>query len=100
MTALKAALNLAYQHGLVPSDHAWRRVKRFPHTDAPRIRWLSKEHIRALDAALESPFKELAERSLLERYSELCNSDVMTSKPHRERYNSAEQSMGSNAQFI
>lgn len=74
MTALKAALNLAYQHGLVPSDHAWRRVKRFPHTDAPRIRWLSKEHIRALDAALESPFKELVQSALVTgaRYSELC----------------------------
>lgn len=74
MTALKAALNLAFQHGLVPSDHAWRRVKRFPHTDAPRIRWLSKEHIRELDACLTSPFRDLVQGALVTgaRYSELC----------------------------
>lgn len=75
MTVLKAALNLAYQHGLAESDHAWRRLKRFPNTDAPRVRWLTKEQIRALDSALIEPFRTLVHGALTTgaRYSELCN---------------------------
>ena len=35
LTYLKAALNLAWRNGLVPSDDAWRRVKPFRSVEAP-----------------------------------------------------------------
>ena len=34
MTNFKAALNLAFKHGKVPSDTAWRRVKLYRGVDA------------------------------------------------------------------
>lgn len=40
LTLLKAALNWAYTHQLVASDHAWRLLKPFRDTGAARVRFL------------------------------------------------------------
>jgi integrase len=70
---LRAALNLAYQSEHVASDHAWRKVKPFPKTDAPRQRWLTVEEAKKLLAACEGDFRKLVEAALHTgcRYGEL-----------------------------
>lgn len=73
MTTLKAALNHAFTAGRVASDLAWRRVKPFRNTDVARIRWLTREQIRSLDAHLDVNFRPLVRGAITTgaRYSEL-----------------------------
>ena len=42
LTVLKAALNKAWEDGLVPTADAWRRVKPFREVDLPKVRYLSE----------------------------------------------------------
>jgi integrase len=72
-TVLRATLNLAYQNEQVASDHAWRKVKPFPKTDAPRQRWLTVNEAKKLLAACSGDFRKLVEAALHTgcRYGEL-----------------------------
>lgn len=73
LTYLKAALNLAWREGLVPSDHAWRRVKPFKAVDAPVVRYLTQDEIVRLLNVTEGAFRDLVYGALLTgcRYGEL-----------------------------
>ena len=75
---LKAALNLAWRNGLVPSDDAWRRVKPFRSVEAPLVRYLSPDAMARLRNACTSGFRELVIAALLTgcRYGELCRFKV------------------------
>jgi len=73
LTYLKAALNLAWRNGLVPSDDAWRRVKPFRAVEAPLVRYLSADEIARLRIATAGGFRDLVHLALLTgcRYGEL-----------------------------
>jgi integrase len=75
LTVLKAILNKAFADGLVDSDDAWRRVKPFPHVDAPKIQYLSQDEARRLVNACPVDFRRLVSAALLTgcRYGELAN---------------------------
>ncbi len=73
LTVLKAALNLAYADGKVPTDDAWRRVAPFKGAETARIRHLSDaEAVRLVNAA-DPAFRPLVVAALLTgcRYGEL-----------------------------
>jgi integrase len=73
LTMLKAALNLAFRHGGVGSDLAWRRVQPFKSVDAARVRHLSLAECKRLINASDKRFRLLV-RAALEsgaRYGEL-----------------------------
>ncbi|MEI4484066.1 MULTISPECIES: tyrosine-type recombinase/integrase [unclassified Phyllobacterium] len=80
MTILKAALNRAYDHDLVPSDKAWVKLKPFEAVEVARAGYLTveqaKRFINAADAA--SGFRAIAHAALLTgcRYGELCRMRV------------------------
>ncbi len=78
LTYLKAALNLAWRNGLVPSDDAWRRVKPFRAVEAPIIRYLSVDEMARLRNACSGDFRDLVYLALLTgcRYGELCRFKV------------------------
>ena len=74
LTVLKAALNYAFQEGLVSSDQAWRRVKPFREADAPRVQFLREREIgELLRASRPDEFRYLASGALATgcRYGEL-----------------------------
>lgn len=73
LTILKAALNVAYRDGRASADDAWRRVKAFPMTEVPRVRYLTNDDARRLTHACEEGFRPLVQAALLTgaRYSEL-----------------------------
>jgi integrase len=77
-TYLKAAFNLAWRAGLVPSDHAWRRVKPFRGVDAPVIQYLTIDEIARLLNACPGAFRDLVQVGLLTgcRYGELSRLTV------------------------
>lgn len=70
---VRAAFNLAWRNGLVPSDDAWRRVKPFRGVDAPVIRYLTIDEITRLLNACPGGFRDLVHAALLTgcRYGEL-----------------------------
>lgn len=72
-TPLKAALNRAFDEGLVADDTAWRRVKPFRKVSVARIRYFTPAEIAALLAAAESWFRALIQASLFTggRWSEI-----------------------------
>lgn len=74
ITVLKAALNLAYQSGEIPSDDTWRRLKPFPKVNVPKMRYLFDEECQRLMAVCPPDFRALVEAALLTgcRYGELC----------------------------
>ncbi len=74
LTVLKAALNLAYQDGKVPSDEAWRRIVPFRNVEAPRVRYLTDDEAVRLVNATGPEFRPVVVAALLTgcRYSELC----------------------------
>ena len=78
LTYLKAALNLAWRNGLVPSDDAWRRVKPFRSVEAPIVRYLSHDEMTRLRTASAGGFGDLVYLALLTgcRYGELCRFKV------------------------
>lgn len=78
LTLLKAALNHAFEGGLVPTDREWKRVKAFRGTDAPRIRFLEVEEAGRLLNACEDDFRLLVRAALLTgaRYGELVTMRV------------------------
>ncbi|ABE62952.1 phage integrase [Nitrobacter hamburgensis X14] len=73
LTTFKAALNMAWRDGKVPTDAAWRRVTPFESVDQARIRYLSMDEAKRLLEACSPSFKRLV-RVALEtgaRYGEL-----------------------------
>jgi integrase len=78
LTYLKAALNLAWRNGRVPSDDAWRRVKPFRSVEAPLVRYLSADEMMRLRNACAGGFRDLVYLALLTgcRYGELCRFKV------------------------
>jgi integrase len=63
--ALKACLNHAHEQHKVPSDIAWRRLKKFKGVDAARVRWLTEAEAKRLRNACPVPFRRLVEAALL-----------------------------------
>lgn len=74
LTALKAALNHAYDNRKVASDEAWRPVKAFREVDAARVRYLSDDESRRLVNAATPQLRPMVQAALLTgcRYGELC----------------------------
>ena len=75
---LKAALNLAYVEGLVPSRDAWQRVKPFKGVEAVRVWFLSRGEIPRFIEGCRPGFKELAKGALFTgcRFGELVSLKV------------------------
>jgi integrase len=80
---LRAALNLAFRHGKVPSDMAWRRVEPFKGIDAARMRYLTVAEAQRLLNACEPQFRLLVRAGLETgaRYSELTRLEVTDFNP-------------------
>lgn len=74
LTLLKAALNLAYREGKVPTDDAWRRVQAFQKVQAARVRYLTDGEATRLVNACEANLRSLVVGALLTgcRYQELA----------------------------
>jgi integrase len=77
-TVLRAALNLAFEQGLVGSDDAWRRVRPFGKVDEPRIRFLTARESSALVEACAPDLRALVRAALLSgaRFGELAAATV------------------------
>ena len=75
---MKAALNVAYRNEKVADDGAWRRVKPFGNTDAPRLRYLAEDESRRLVIACNADFRPMVKAALLTgaRYLELAGLEV------------------------
>jgi integrase len=75
---LRAALNLAYNDGRVPSNQAWRSIKKFEGVDRSRDRFLSVDECKRLINAAGDEFRPMVLAALQTgaRYSELCNLKV------------------------
>ena len=78
LTILKAALNVAYYNEKTIGDDAWRRVKPFMKTDAPRLRYLDDDESRRLIIACNANFRPMVKAALLmgARYSELAGLEI------------------------
>jgi integrase len=74
LVTLRAALNLAFREGKVPSDAAWRRVRPFRDVDQTRLRFLDSDECRRLVNAAQGDFRALVQAALLTgcRYGELA----------------------------
>jgi integrase len=74
MTILKAALNQAFENGKVPSDTAWRKVKRFKGVDTARLRYLTIAEAKRLINAADPDFRKLVQGALQSgaRYGQLA----------------------------
>ena len=73
LAQLKAALNLAWREGKVPSDKEWRKVRPFEGADAARVRYLTLAECQRLLRGCDPAFGKLV-RAALEtgaRYGEL-----------------------------
>jgi integrase len=78
LTVLKAALNLAYQHGKTRSKAPWESVKPYRDVGAPKIRYLSDKESKQLVDVCVTPFRALVIGALLTgaRYGELATMRV------------------------
>lgn len=83
LTILKAALNHAYNEGLIPTDEAWRRVKPFAEADAARVRYLSIEEAGRLLNVCDAEFRDLVHGALVTgaRFGELAALEVRDFNP-------------------
>src|SRR5437763_10578628 len=74
LTVLKAALNLAYQHGRARSKVSWEAVKPYRDVGASKIRYLNDSESKQLVQSCEAPFRKLIIGALLTgaRYGELA----------------------------
>jgi len=78
LTKLKAALNLAFNNGLVATDREWRRVKPFKDVGGVRILFLTDKQVGRLLEKADGAFKNLLEAAKLTgaRYGELASAQV------------------------
>jgi integrase len=58
-TQLRAALNRAFEDGIIDNDTAWRRVKPFRGVDRARVRYLTTAEVKRLDNAIDPDFRPL-----------------------------------------
>ncbi len=74
LSVLKAALNLAYQHGRTNNRAAWEAVKPYREADAPKIQYLTDKEITRLANACPDDLRTIATAALLSgaRYGELA----------------------------
>jgi integrase len=79
LTKLKAALNLAFNNGLVATDREWRRVKPFKDVGGVRILFLTDKQVKRLLEKSDGAFNNLLEAAKLTgaRYGELANTRVV-----------------------
>jgi integrase len=75
LTKLKAALNLAFNNGLVATDREWRRVKPFKDVGGVRILFLTDKQVQRLLEHADGAFKNILEAAKLTgaRYGELAS---------------------------
>lgn len=78
LTILKAALNRAFNEGIVREDREWRRVKAFKDVGRSRDVFLTRPQCTALLDACEPDFRDLVRSGLLTgaRYGELADATV------------------------
>jgi integrase len=78
LAKLRAALNLAFNDGKVPSNKAWRSIKKFEGVDRARDRFLSIDEARRLINGAGDEFRPMVQAALQTgcRYAELCNLKV------------------------
>jgi integrase len=76
LAMLKAALNHAYNEGVLDNNQAWagRRVKPFAQANAARARYLTVAEAQRLTNACAPDFRQIVQAALQTgcRYSELC----------------------------
>ena len=74
LATFKAALNRAWEDGLVPTREAWQRVKPFRDADAARLSYLDSEDLRRLLNSCASDFRALVQAAVYTgaRYGELA----------------------------
>lgn len=74
INSVQATLNYAYRNRKVPSNEAWRDLRRFKGVDASRLQRLTEDQARRLITACAPDFRNLVEAALLTgcRYGELC----------------------------
>jgi integrase len=79
LTILKAALNHAFNEGLVNSNNEWRKVKPFENVDAARSRILTVDEARRLINASDPAFRKMVQAALSTgaRYGELTRLKVV-----------------------
>jgi integrase len=79
LTILKAALNHAFNEGLVNSNNEWRKVKPFENVDAARSRILTVAEAQRLINASDPAFRKLIQAALSTgaRYAELTRLKVV-----------------------
>ena len=65
LNVLKAILNRAFEHGMVGSDTAWRRVRPFANADQARIRFLTELEAARLLIASEPALGTLVRAALV-----------------------------------
>jgi integrase len=72
-TALRAALNHAFNEGKTDSDTAWRKLKSYRRVDSTRVRYLTIAEANRLVNASEPEFRPLVQAALATgaRYGEL-----------------------------
>jgi integrase len=83
LTVLKAALNMAWREGKVPSNSEWHRVEPFENVEAARIRYLSVAEAKRLINACDQDFRKLVQAGLETgaRYGELAALQVQDFNP-------------------
>src|SRR5262249_35727237 len=64
LITLKAALNMAWREGKVPSNAEWSRVEKFENVDTARIRYLSVAEAKRLINACDPDFRLLVQAAL------------------------------------
>lgn len=77
-TLLRAALNRAFEDGLIDSDAPWRRIKPFRGVSKARIRFLSAAEVVRLDNAIDPDFRPLLRAAFATgaRYGQLAKLKV------------------------
>jgi integrase len=83
LVILRAALNMAFREGHVPSDAAWKRVRPFRGVDTARVRTLTVAEAQRLINAAEPDFRRLVNAALATgaRYGELTRLRVHDLEP-------------------
>ncbi|MGH9552062.1 MAG: tyrosine-type recombinase/integrase, partial [Terriglobales bacterium] len=83
MNNLRAALNLAFEDGLVPSNAEWRRAKPYKGVDAARVRYLTIAEAQRLVNACDPDFRGLVQVALATgaRFGELRRLQVHDFNP-------------------
>ncbi len=83
LTVLKAALNVAFREGRIPTDAAWRKVKPFKAVDSAKVRYLTDAEARRLVNAMDPAFRPMAQAAMLTgaRYGSLADAKVRDFDP-------------------